>query len=141
MCRTSAQCGSDPLFGTFDCVCSSGVENLGQCVLNNCQKQQRSLMDCLNPLYFDPYANASSYQFVLPPQFAWLDSQSSLYTKCQGKHNDWVRCQGMMAKWGAPSVGLGDLINYDLSTISASSTVSASITVMVAFIMSVFLLL
>jgi hypothetical protein len=116
--------------------------------MNNCGKPSKALRDCLNPLIYTLYANTSFFvdDFFTPLERQYsaqraffLDSGSSFYSKCSGQHADYVRCRGLMAKWAAPAVPLGDFINYDLATISASSSVSVSFVVMIAFVMSVFM--
>jgi hypothetical protein len=108
--------------------------------MNTCNKASNALRNCLNPLDFNPFANSSKYidNFISPMASEVIyDSGSSYYTKCSGQWSDWMRCRGMMAKWGYPAVPLGDYLLYDLATISASSTVSVSFVAMIAFVLAI----
>jgi hypothetical protein len=141
LCMSDSDCsvGSSADAVTGQCACNGGGDNMGQCILTNCGKQKAALLTCLNTL--NPYQNYSFGFDTLPTAFVpFLDTQSSFYTKCLQVHADYVTCQAIMNKWGAPSVGLGDLINYNLN-VSPAATVAVSFMSVVVFIMSTVMLL
>jgi hypothetical protein len=120
---------------TCTCVCNGGLQNLGQCIMDTCNKQRNDLVNCLNGLGYTITTNQ------LAANDAWLDSVSSYYTKCQAQHSAFVTCEATMSKWGAPSMPQGDVINYDLSGISSATTLTSSMMIIFAIIVSALLLL
>jgi len=116
------------------CVCNSGRENLGQCIMDNCANYRTNLYTCLTNKGYS-IAQASISQI-----YAWLDSSSLFYQQCQQQHQQYVICEATMYKWGAPSLALGDNINYNLAAVSGANTLTQSFMLIVAVVISIVLM-